>query len=262
MKKASLYLLLLLSISTSAWSAEKVVRISTLYDYPPFCFKEEHAEGVVNEIVEPGSDAQALKGYSWDVVRESFHAMGYTIELKIVPWSRGMLYLNMGKVDLIFPAAKTAERLEKYHFSEFPTDRQQFVIYIQKNSTLKWSGLESLRGMHIGTMIDWSFGQRFDNAHYIEKEPSTKIILGLRKLAAGRLDGVVGYEIAYDYEIKKEGISHKFKKLPPFDHTDEFIIGPQKYPRVTQLLNAFDQGHQKMVQTGLFDKIEKRWLTH
>jgi len=262
MYRASNSIALLLFCASSGWSAEKIVRISTLCDYPPFCFKEDSAPDVIDDVVPPGKDAQSLKGYSWDVVRESFHAVGYTIHMTIVPWARGMRYTEHGKVDLMFPATKTQERLRKFHYSKCPTDKQQFVIYVQRSSNLKWDGLESLKGLDIGTMSGWSFGEKFDKVDYINRKPSTEILLGLRELAKGRLDGVVGYEVAYDYELKRAGISHKFKKFPSFDHTEEFMIGSRKHSRARELLEEFDRGKRTIMQNGVLDQIDKKWLAN
>ena len=253
------FLLFCVSYTSTSWSAEKSVKICTLYDYPPFCFKEENATEIVHDIVPPGKDAISLKGYSWDVVRESFHAVGYTIHLIVVPWSRGMKYIENGEADLIFPATKTRDRMKKFYYPKHTTDRQQFVIYIRDGYNLKWHGLESLRGLHIGTIFKWSFGQKFEDADYFKKVQSYKIIDALRNLDKGLLDGVVGYEITYDYILRKHTFLNKFIKLPPFDHMDEFVIGSKKYPQVKKLLEEFDKGKKIIIQNGAFDKINEKW---
>ena len=106
---------LVLIHSTFGLAAEKIVGISTLNGYPPFCFEEDGVESIVTNIVPPEKDAVSFKGYSWDIVRESFSAVGYTIKLEVVPWARAMNYVKISKVDLIFPATRTEERIKDFN---------------------------------------------------------------------------------------------------------------------------------------------------
>lgn len=213
--KSNIYkkiLIILLFISTNVLYANKVVNISTLRDYPPFVFVDRDLTIPNYEIITPKNDSQFLKGYSWDVVRESFHAMGYTIKLNIIPWARCVKCVQNNKTDLIFPAIKNIKREKEFYFSKQTTDEQKFVIYLRKDSILKFNGLTSLDGLKIGTMKGWSFGEEFDNANYIKKEQSYTVLSGLKKLISSRLDGVVGYQITYDYELKQNRLNEKVKK--------------------------------------------------
>ena len=88
---------ILLAASPSRAATEKTVKLATLTDFIPFCFRKENAAAVHGEIIPPGSDSVQLQGYAWDVVRESFHAMGYGIRLEVVPWERVIHYLNTGR---------------------------------------------------------------------------------------------------------------------------------------------------------------------
>ncbi|MGK5093827.1 transporter substrate-binding domain-containing protein [Deltaproteobacteria bacterium TL4] len=262
MYKKSIIIGLLLFCGSFGGSAEKIIKLTTLDDYPPFCFRDEVASKKLKRIIPPGEDAITFKGYSWDVVRESYHAVGYTIHLILAPWARAMLFVESGDADLIFPATKTKERLEKFHYSEFSTDRQNFLIYVRSDSNFKWKGLESLKGFRIGTMNEWSFGQKWDAADFIDKYPTFKVVSALMMLENHRLDGVVGYEITFDYELKKAGIAHKIKKLPSFDYSEEFLIGLKKHPQVKMFIEDFDRGREIIIHNGVFEKINKKWLAN
>jgi len=241
------------------FSSEKIVTISTLYDYPPFTFKEEKDKNITNDTIPPGDDAMSLKGYSWDLVRESYHAVGYTVQLKIAPWARGMMYMKQGVVDLIFPATKTDERLKDFHYSQHPTDRQHFVIYTKKDTQFKWNSLESLRNLHIGTMLKWSYGEKFDQANYVIKKTFTEIDAMFNLLLIDRLDGVVGYEASCDYQLDKMGILTQFKKSPRFDFSNQFIIGSKENFNAQKKLKEFDRGMEIITKNGVLDKIKEKW---
>jgi polar amino acid transport system substrate-binding protein len=255
-----IFFILFLYSGLFLYGSEKIVVITTLYDYPPFVFKKDGIKAIHTEVIPPSLDAKSLQGYSWDVVRESFHSIGYTIKLKIVPWARGMKYVKNGRADLIFPAGKNQQREKEFFYSKEYTDRQNYVIYAEKDSNIKWNGLESLEGLRVGTVYEWSYGDDFDKADYFKKESVIKVSNGLKKLIKGSIDCVVGYEINYDYEIKKMGIGKKIKKFPSFAHSDEFLIGSKKYPHTKKLLEEFDRGKKMIIKNGVFDKINKKWL--
>jgi ABC-type amino acid transport substrate-binding protein len=261
LKKILIFLAVFIFLLTTLYANEKVVKLVTLGDYAPFCFIKEGArDTIIDEMIPPGKDSKILQGYTWDMARESYHAVGYTISLTVVPWVRGMKLIENGRVDLIFPAVKTSERLEKYIFAKKPVDIQPFHIYVQKDDDLEWNGLESLKRKTVGTMIDWSYGEKFANANYFEKDASSQIMHGFNKLKAGRIDAVVGYGITYDYELQKEGQIDNFKKLPEFDYLEEFLIGLKNAPNVQELLDAFDEGMEAIIESGLYDEINSKWL--
>lgn len=84
--RISLAAALLLFLAGVCHGGEKLVSLATLTDFAPFCFPRQGASFAAVEEIAPGTDSKQLQGYSWDVVRESFHAMGYTIRLYVVPW--------------------------------------------------------------------------------------------------------------------------------------------------------------------------------
>jgi len=252
--------ILFLILGANLLYANKIVNISTLKDYPPFVFVDKHLTIPNHELIAPNSDSKFLQGYSWEVVRESFHILGYTIKLHIIPWARCVKYVQNDKTDLIFPALKNSKREKKFYFSKLPTDEQNLVIYLKKDSLLDFDNLESLDGLKIGTMKGWSFGEKFDNANTILKEPSYTVLSGLKKLIRGSLDGLAGYEITYDYEIKKNNLNKKLKKTTTFYASMEYLIGSRNNPNCKKLLDIYDEGKKLIIQNGTFDKINKKWL--
>jgi len=91
MKKLFLTLGLLGIIPFIVFSTEKIVTVTTLTNNPPFTFSKLNYKKKTTKVIPPGSDSQRLQGYSWDVLRESFHEMGYTVKLYIVPWARAFI---------------------------------------------------------------------------------------------------------------------------------------------------------------------------
>ncbi|SLM30320.1 ABC-type amino acid transport/signal transduction systems, periplasmic component/domain [Desulfamplus magnetovallimortis] len=254
----TVFILLLSLFCLPVYSSEKIVKVATLDEYPPYCFPQKSKKGF-NEIIPPGVDSANLQGYSWDVLRESFHAMGYTINLSIYPWKRAVYETSTGMDDIIFPMIKNPEREKTFSFSKESVDQVNFLIYVPLDSTIEWQGLDSLNGLTIGKIRGWNFGKKWDQATGFEKDDVTKIIQGFKMLDMGRIDGFAGYEINFDYALKNENWKTKYKKLPSFDASIEYVAGVKTNPGISIILDDFDLGKKKIIENGIFSDISRKW---
>lgn len=248
-----------LGINSLVMGAEKIVTIATLIDYPPYCFKIEGTKTKAEEIIHPGSDSLQIQGYSWDIVRESFHEMGYTIKLLVVPWVRGMQMTERGKADVIFPAGVSEERKKLFQYSQETINEVKFVVYIPAETNFEWKGLESLNGLNIAAVRGWFFGESWETNKEIIKSPTDKILQGFKMLDKKRIFGVVGYDIPFDYALKNESLSKKYVKLPAFGSVQEYMIGRKTSQEVTMIINNFDTGKKRIIDKGIFEKITNKW---
>lgn len=258
----SLSLTLVLSFAYIIAHAEnkKVVSIATLNTYPPFCFAIT-ATGLPptdGEILHPGHDSKFLQGISWDVVREAYHANGYTIKLLIVPWARSEHLLAQGTVDGAFPMTINEERNKLYYSTKNPTDQINFVIYTYKDSPIKWNGLSSLNGLTVGVSRGWSYGDKFDKTTSFKRDISSdNVMVIFAKLEAKRVDAIAGYEMSSDQELMKAGKINDFIKFPPFDSSKEVIYSSKKKGRL--FVDAFDEGYEIIKSNGKLAKINDKW---
>ncbi|MBU2706849.1 transporter substrate-binding domain-containing protein [Zooshikella marina] len=249
-------LLGLCSLVLTAKAGDKVVKIATLNDYEPFCFSQKFAV----EVIQPGKNSKNLKGYSWDIVRESYHHMGYTIELYILPWSRALDFVKTGKVELLFPTGKNNSRKKIFRYSTEYINKANLLIYTLQEKALNWNGIQSLKGMTIAVKKDYNYGDTFNESNYFKKINVKKISQGFKVLLVNRVDGFAGYEKNWDYIIAKENIKGDFKKSPYFGYATEFVVGKKESSSVKQLLNIFDQGKRHIDKIGLTEKIRQQWF--
>ncbi|MDP3478310.1 MAG: transporter substrate-binding domain-containing protein [Desulfoprunum sp.] len=255
-----LIMILILLVPSPLFAAEKVVTLATLTDFIPFCFKKENAIEIAGEMIPPGSDSQQLQGYSWDVVRESFHAMGYAVKLYVVPWERAVHYVKTGKVEAIFPANRTPKRQESFLFSRGIVDEMRMVIYIPLSSPLNWNGLESLTGLRVAAVRGWSYGEKWENNQHIIKEKTDTILQSFEVLDKKRLTGVVGYEAAYDFALKQQNISQKYRKVGPFETVREYLLAQKGSAGGVSVIEVFDQGRERIAKNGVLNEITIKWL--
>ncbi len=252
-------LLLGVPVHGPATAGDRLVRVATLSDFPPHCFTREPDAMMTVETVPPGEDSSQLRGFAWDVVRESFHASDYSIQLYVVPWSRGMHYVETGKADVIFPAMKTEEREKKFLFSEEPVIRSSFIVYVPKSTRIGWAGLESLNGKRVVGVKGWAFGKEWEANDEIVKMEAYSILQGFEMVRKGWVFGMAGYDVPFDYVLRQEGLADRFKKLPSWGSTAEFVLGAKAEKHIPKLLHAFDLGKRKIERNGTLEAIKAKW---
>jgi polar amino acid transport system substrate-binding protein len=201
-----------------------------------------------------------FQGYSWDVLRESFHEMGYTIHLSITPWARAMNYAKNGTSDILFPTGKNAERKRIFYYSEEPINPANFLIYVRMDDPIEWEGLESLKGLVIGVKRGFNYGDKWEAATSIKKHDVGTISAGFKMLGQKRLDGFLGYEYNWDYVLKQEKWETKYRKLPVFESSAEYLVALKSNPKAIEILKAFDTGKRRLIKSGKLENIKNIWF--
>lgn len=250
---------------TVVWAASPTlagdctVRVATLLDYPPFCFCLDEPSSLRQETIPPGQDSKVIQGYSWDVVRKSFHAMGCTVKLSLAPWSRVKRYIDQDRVDAGFPAIVTPERERSYLFSAESVDEAGFVVYVLHDSLLEWTGPKSLKGLRLAVVKDWAYGD-------LDQVPTIRVLaytLGeaFDKLLSGKVDAVACYEPACSWELDRAGLSMEgFRRLGPYQRLPEFMMGRKGSSESRRALDLFDRGRKAISEDGVLKNIQLRWF--
>ncbi|WP_438466611.1 substrate-binding periplasmic protein [Marinomonas sp. PE14-40] len=249
---------LLLVLINPAFAKYKTIKIVTLFDYAPYCMADEGYQS--DQLIHLGEDAIGFRGYSWDVLRESFQEMGYTIQLKIVPWARAVSTIRSGNADILFPTGINTERLSTFYFSEEAINSAKFKVYVNQDSALEWQDLTSLKGLSIGVKRGFNYGDKWDAVKDINIIKITTITQGFKMLEANYLDGFLGYETNWDYTLKQENWQGKFKKMPAFDSSNEYLAALKTNPNAKALLADFDLGKRRLMKQGRLQQIHEKWF--
>jgi polar amino acid transport system substrate-binding protein len=235
------WLIVFFMIATPLWGEDKIVRLSTSVDYSPFSFQKDSVKSILGEVIIPGSDSQILQGYSWEVVRESFHNRGYTIHLTVAPWARALMYMETQDADLLFPTAHTKKRAQNYYYSKEHIHKVNLLVYALKDSPFNWNGLASLHGKPVTIIRGFSAGPLWNKQSLIDEFPVNTVKQAFGMLDKKRVVGYVTNDIVTDNYLQKNKIAHKYTKSPSFETVVEYLAGMKTNANVIQLLEDFDK---------------------
>ncbi|MFT5756422.1 MAG: ABC-type amino acid transport substrate-binding protein [Alteromonadaceae bacterium] len=230
----------------------------SLVDYAPYVFVEGNQS--VKGIISIQSSTERVKGYSWDVFKESFFTMGYAIEYAIVPWPRALKLLEYGHAKLLFPISKSDQRLQTFNYSKESTNAIDYVIYSPISTTFQWQGYESLKDVIIGVKRGYSYGEKWNAFNKVTKYEIGNISEGFKMLEKGRIQGFIGYEDSWDYVLKQKGWELKFKKTPTIDSNLEYVVSMKGIEKNNKLLEVYDEGKRKLIESGRLEELKYKWF--
>jgi polar amino acid transport system substrate-binding protein len=239
--RAVIVLMLVLAARPSALLAEAPVQVFCDAANPPFMY---------------ATTDQKASGIYPAIIAEAFSRMGVPVRISAEPWKRALAEVESGTGG-IGGIYKTAARLEKYDYSdELYVERLQMVTLAARPFTL--SGLESLRGMRLGVLRGWSYGDAFDRARAagdFTVEEVESDAQNLSKLQAGRIDAVIATREGADSSIAVSSSPRDFVILePPLFETPTYLAFA-KHARKTELLASFNTALASMRRDGTWEKI-------
>ena len=249
-------LALLGSLFYSQAFAEDVLKLAIL-DFPPYEFKANNG----------------IDGISVKIVKEVFKKMNQTISIKLLPWSRALLYLENGKIDGLFEILKKSEREKFADYSKVVLMSEIASFFVLKDSNITFDGdLNKLKDYTFGVRQDFSYGPKFDQA--IKKNVINKISKSiyaeklLVMLSYGRIDIIIGdkYGIPYLYQKmrlnKEDGDLKRYKdikRLSPDVQSTPAYMAFSKKRNLSKLRDNFDKVLLEMKKDGTYSKIIKNW---
>jgi polar amino acid transport system substrate-binding protein len=138
-------------------------------------------------------------GFSVEVLRHVFAAMGQGVSFEGFPWARSWLLVSRGERDGLFSALPSEERARICYFPDEPLVHEKWVFFVRSADvgTLKFSSFDDLVGHDIAVHGPapgaesqptvspelWDFLRQHHN--YIE---TIGTVASFRMLAAGRVD--------------------------------------------------------------------------
>lgn len=254
-------LLLIAPLPSHGEEGQRLIRVATLYGFAPLCFTDPPDRAIFRELLPPGQNSAHLRGYSWDIVRESLHSAGYTIELSVAPWARVYDHTLRGEYDLLFPTSRSNNRQHIFYFSKHPVNMAESILYVLKESLLESNDFNKMQEIPIAARKGFYYGPVWENISpkHVRKVPLEGIEQGFSMLLAKRVDAFAGYQATWDRVAQKMGISEEIRRLPIFCRYGEFVVTPRNNSEGVQAIQTIDAHLVQMQKSGEVEVLKERW---
>lgn len=208
---------------------------------------------------EPGSKNP---GYMVEIARKIFEQKGHKIIYKEIPWSRAINICRKGKINGIIGAAKG--EAEGFVFPKEPLGKLENFAFVLKDSNWKYDGIDSLKKVKLGLIIDYDYGEKMNK--YLEDNKDSKLIekvggtdplrKNILKLKAKRIDAVIEAKPVFEYTVNKMGVSDLFKSAGSDGEPDPIYIAfSPNNPKSKEYAKILSDGIVEMRKSGELAKI-------
>ncbi|SMG50567.1 substrate-binding periplasmic protein [Dethiosulfovibrio salsuginis] len=232
-----LALLSLVFVASSCWGADKVV--TAVGDpWPPFGDPEKQSKGLAVEIAEAAMKTQ-----------------GYRFEMSFMPWARAEDGVKKGTYDFLLYVWVTEARKSTMFYSE-PYGENRLVFIKPKGSNFEYNGVGSLKGLTVGVVRDYGYGDEFMNAKGFNREAAPDFMTNAKKLAAGRIDLTVEDEVVASSLLMGTDLADKIAFTENALSVEPLhVTSGLANPRHKELIEAFNRGLEEIKKDGTYDLI-------
>jgi polar amino acid transport system substrate-binding protein len=210
------------------------------------------------------SNAEA-PGFSIEVLRQVFAAMGQEASFEEFPWARGLRLVFRGERDALFTAVRNEERARFCYFPSEPLLREKWVFFVRAADAgrLKFSSFDDLVGHDIAVQRGAAVSPEFWN--FVRQHRSfSETASGeanLRMLEAGRVDyAVLGFSQGMRL-IGSMGLYGKVEPLLSRSLTEDDVYVIFSKARISpDFVDAFSSALHQFKQTEVFQGIYRKYF--
>lgn len=213
-------------------------------DYPPY------------EFVEEGE----VKGMNLDIIREAFKRMGIKAYFEPRPWKRAIYQLKTGEILALSSGFKTKEREDFVIFPDAPLSVEIVTVVVRKGREFSVKSLEDLRGMKLGVVQEYVYGEPFDSMTGLNKVRAKSSHQLIRLLLEGRVDAAIGNKAVFRYVAQKKGKLDQLKFVYEVGREPLYLMfSKERGARSVNLARDFGIVVKEMIKDGTFAAIESEY---
>lgn len=197
------------------------------------------------------------QGVDTEIITAVLNRIGVTPQYQPMPWNRVVRSLEWVGYDMAFQFVDTPERRERFVLvGPFRTGRT--VIMVRRDTAFRYESLEDLAGLRVITVQGFAYTKAFDEATGFTRIPVGEVGLGVRMLAAGRADAMIGdiWSLANTADVL--GLSGQLLVLPgSLSEVGRHVIFPKgKEGKAAR----FAEGLGQIRADGTLQSIVNKWL--
>jgi polar amino acid transport system substrate-binding protein len=162
-------------------------------------------------------------GIDIDVIRAFARELNCDVTFVEMPWTRVLLALETGQLDITSSASKTLERQAFAHFS-IPYRQAEVAIYVRRGESARFE-LERLQdipkaGLRLGIVTGYYYGEDFDaliedESFAAQIDPAADYDINIRKLLHDRTDGFIVDDVGVMISaVRRLGVEDRVERHP------------------------------------------------
>jgi len=232
--------LLLLLLTLSVYAKETLI-LST-GEWPPYTSEKDPNARVVQTLI-----------------TETYKLANIDVLYKYYPWKRALRKAEDIEVDGSLPWSRTESREKLFYYSKKPIVNTRTVFFHLKSLDFKWETFEDLKKYRIGANLGYKTTAVLEKNN-LKLELVATEEQNFKKMFLGRIDITpssffVGYYIINKIfpQSKAMTFTNTTKQLLP--ENGVYLLIPKKHPNAKKLIKIFDEAFDKLVKSGMYDKI-------
>ena len=204
-------------------------------------------------------------GFSTEVLKHVFAAMGQEASFEEFPWARALELVFRGERDALFTALRNDERARFCYFPDEPLLREKWVFFVRAADAgkLKFSSFDDLVGHDIAVQRGAAVSPEFWNFVH-QRRNFTETASGeanFRMLEAGRVDYVVA---SFDQGMRLISSLGLYGKVQPLSsrslREDDMYVIFSKERVSPAFVDAFSNALHQFKQTDAFQAIYRKYF--
>lgn len=202
-------------------------------------------------------DGTRPAGLDTEIVDAVLTRIGVTPRYEAMPWNRVLKRLDLDGYDLAFQFVETPERREKYLLVG-PFRMGRTVVMVRRGNPIRFESVADLTGLRVVTVQGYAYTADFDAATGFTRIPVNDVTLGVRMLAAGRADAMIGDIWSLSGAADTQGLAGQLLILPDsLNEVGRHVIFPKGQDAKAA---RFARGLDLIRSDGTLQTIVNRWL--
>ncbi|GGY11240.1 substrate-binding periplasmic protein [Paludibacterium paludis] len=208
-----------------------------------------------------GLDNGRPAGFSVEVIRAAYDAVGLDVEFVPYPYARCLSLTMSGALPGCFDIIRNQERESAFLWPSRPLFRARIGIFVRKNYPAPVVRPEELSGRSVAVTHGYEYGDAIDRNATIRKVEGLRDESGFRMLKAGRVDYMLAYQNVADHVFRQwdQDFGGQFRMAGTAYEAALFVGFSRRHPQSARYAKLLDLGLEIIQGNGRYRQLQVRW---
>lgn len=197
-------------------------------------------------------------GFTVDIARAALEAGGHRVIYQNLPYDRALFEAERGRIDAVIPAFR--DEAPGFIFPSQAVSLTEYCFYVPEGESWRYSGLDSLTGLHFVATSGYSYGVAMDTYIAAGLDRRVTLIQGndvsarLRELVRrNRFDALLDDRLLFEFSQDSAGLSSA--GCLEERHAGYLALSPENPARSNAIARALERGIKAMRDGGQLCEI-------